>query len=68
MDLTRVVKRSRYLSVQVKFLIQEQRLDVDDADIKLLNDAGVHNEMRKMLAALDLTKSCLLNNLKKISQ
>ena len=54
MDLTRVVKQADTY-VQVKFLIQEQRLDVDDAN-KALNDAGVHNEMRKMLAALDLKK------------
>ncbi len=54
MDLTRVLKQAdRY--VQVKFLIQEQRLDADDANAAL-NELGVHNEMRKMLSQLDLKK------------
>jgi hypothetical protein len=53
-DLTRVVKQANTY-VQVKFLVQEQRLDVEDAN-KTLNDAGVHNEMRKMLSQLDLKK------------
>ena len=35
--------------------IQEQRLDVEEAN-KALNDAGIHNEMRKMLSGLDLKK------------
>jgi len=53
-DLTRVVKQANTY-VQVKFLIKEQLLEADQAN-QALNDAGIHNEMRKKLSQIDLKK------------